>query len=172
MARAQYKVPFKPIATGGLPATLTQAMSGQIDAGWASAPFAIDQLNAGKIRIIVRGSDIDAARGQTVRVNITHAGVLAAKHDAIMRFMQAYRETLDWMYSSPDAIPTFVKFSGVAPDIATQMRDQYFPKATLNPDQIVGLDALMTDGVTFKFLAAPLTAQQAKDTIQLQTAKP
>ena len=172
MAQAQYKVPFKPIATGGLPATLTQAMSGQIDVGWASAPFAVDQLNAGKIRVIVRGSDIDAARGQTVRVNITHAAVLAAKRDAIARFMQAYRETLDWMYSSPDAIPTFAKFSGISAEIATQVRDQYFPKATLNPDQIVGIDALMADGVTFKFLAAPMTAQQVKDVVQLQVAKP
>jgi len=172
MAQAQYKVAFNPVASGGLPATFTQAMSGQIDAGWASAPFGIEALNQGKIRVIVRGAEIDAARNQTVRVNIVHAAILAAKRPAIERFMQAYRETLDWMYSSPDAIPTFAKFSGVSTDIATQMRDQYFPKATLSPDQIVGLDSLMTDGVTFKFLAAPLSAQQVKDVIQLQPAKP
>ena len=168
MARAQYNVAFNPIATGGLPATFTQAMSGQIDAGWASAPFAIDQLNAGKIRIIIRGPDIAAGRNQTVRVNVAHAAILAQKHAAIERFMQAYRETLDWMYASPDAIPTFVAFSGVSAEIATQMRDQFFPKATLDPDQINGLDSLMADGVTLKFMTVPLTEQQLKDTIQLQ----
>ena len=171
MAQAQYKVAFTPVATGGLPATYTQTMSGQIDVGWASAPFAIDALNDGKIRVIVRGRDIDAARDQTVRVNLVHAAILASKHDAIERFMQAYRETLDWMYSSPEAIPTFVKFSGVTTEIATSMRDQYFPKTTLNPDRINGIESLMTDGVTFKFLSAPLTAQQIKDVIQLQAPK-
>jgi NitT/TauT family transport system substrate-binding protein len=168
MARAQYGVAFNPVATGGLPATFTQTMSGQIDAGWASAPFGIDALNAGKIRVIVRGPDIVAAQGPTVRVNIVHAAILAQKRAAIGRFMQAYRETLDWMYSSPEAIPTFVAFSGVSTEVATQMRDRFFPKATLNPDQINGLASLMADGVTFRFLAAPLSEQQLKDVIQLQ----
>ncbi len=168
MARAQYKVDFNPIATGGLPATFTQAMSGQIDVGWASAPFGVDALNDGKIRVIIRGRDIDAARNQTVRVNIVHAGVLAAKRPAIERFMQAYRETLEWMYSSPDAIPSFVAFSGISKETATKVRDEYFPKSTLMPDQMVGLDSLMQDGVTFKFLAAPLTEAQVKDVIQIK----
>jgi NitT/TauT family transport system substrate-binding protein len=170
MARAQYKVDFNPTATGGLPATFTQAMSGQIDVGWASAPFGVDALNDGKIRVIIRGRNIDAARGQTVRVNLVHAAVLAAKRPAIERFMQAYRETLDWMYSSPDAIPTFVAFSGVSTEIATKVRDEYFPKSTLAPDQMVGLDSLMSDGVTFKFMAAPLSEQQVKDVVQLLPA--
>ena len=122
--------------------------------------------------MLIRGSDIEAARNQTVRVNLVHAAILGTKRAAIGRFMQAYRETLDWMYSSPDAIPTFAAFSGISPEIATQVRDQYFPKATLNPDHISGLESLMADGVTFKFLAAPLTEQQVKDVIQLQTAKP
>ncbi len=168
MARAQYGVAFNPVATGGLPATFTQTMSGQIDVGWAAAPFGIDALNAGKIRVVVRGADVAAARDQTVRVNVVHAAVLAQKRAAIMRFMAAYRETLDWMYSSPDAIATFVAFSGVSPAVAMQMRDQFFPKATLNPDQINGLDSLMKDGVTFKFLAAPLSEAQLKDVIQIQ----
>jgi NitT/TauT family transport system substrate-binding protein len=172
MAQTQYKVPFNLTATGGLPGTYTQTMSGQIDVGWASAPFGIDALNAGKIRVVFRGRDIDAARNQTVRINMVHAAILASKGPAIARFMQAYRETLDWMYSSPDAIPTFVKFSGISPEIAQQMRDQYFPKATLNPDQIIGMDSLMSDGVTFKFLSAPLSAAQVKEIVQVQPKAP
>jgi len=172
MAQSQYKVPFKLVASGGLPATFTQTMSGQIDAGWASAPFGIAALNEGKIRVVFRGRDIDSARNQTVRVTVAHAAILASKGPAITRFMQAYRATLDWMYSSPEAISTFATFSGISTEIAQQMRDQYFPKATLDPDHIIGMESLMSDGVNFKFLSAPLTAQQMKDVLQLQTAKP
>ena len=35
------------------------------------------------------------------------------------------------------------------------------------PDKISGLDALMQDGVKFKYLAAPLTAAQLGEAIQI-----
>ena len=45
-----------------------------------------------------------STRNQTVRVQIVNANALKDKKDAILRFMQAYRETIDWMYASPDAV--------------------------------------------------------------------
>src|SRR6266540_4012257 len=45
-----FGVSFTPVATGGPAATLTQAMTGQIDVGWTSPPFAGDLSRAGKIR--------------------------------------------------------------------------------------------------------------------------
>jgi NitT/TauT family transport system substrate-binding protein len=47
-----------PTAVGGMSATLPQLMSGQIDVGWAAAPFGLDLVEAGKIRIVARGSEI------------------------------------------------------------------------------------------------------------------
>ena len=41
----------KPVATGGLPGTRTQVMTGQIDIGWAVPPFGLQDLADGKIRI-------------------------------------------------------------------------------------------------------------------------
>ena len=38
-----------PTATGGMPATLTQVMSGQIDIGWGSPPFGLKEIEEGKI---------------------------------------------------------------------------------------------------------------------------
>ena len=172
MAQAQYGVDFRLTATGGLPSTFTQVMSGQIDVGWASAPFGVDQLDAGRIRPVFRGTDIVAARDQTIRVNLAHAATLAAKHDAVARFMQAYRESLDFLYASPQAIPMFAKFSGVTEAVAESTRDKFFPKAGLDPDRITGLDAVMADGVRFKFLSAPLTPEQIKQVVQLQEPKP
>ena len=93
----------KPTATGGQPGTLTSVMSGQIDIGWAAPPFGVKELKEGKIRIIARGSDVPSLSGQTVRAIIVNADALKTKKDAIMRFVKAYRESVDWMYSDPKA---------------------------------------------------------------------
>lgn len=172
MMQAQSGVPFKLTATGGLPATLTATMSNQIDVGWSAAPFGVEALQQGKIRLLFRGSDVTAAQGQTVRVNITHAGVLARRGAAIAQYMQAYRETVDWMYSSPDAIKIYAEFAGVTPEVANLTRERFFPKSSLDPDRIVGLESVMEDGVKLKFLAAPLTSQQMETAVQLQKAVP
>ncbi len=99
----------KPTSTGGPAATLTAVMSGQIDIGWAAPPFGMKELKEGKIRIVAHGSDVPSLRGQTVRVLIANANALSARKDAFVRFMAAYREAVDWMYSSPDAIKMYAK---------------------------------------------------------------
>ena len=48
-------------------------------------------------------------RGQTVRVLIVNANALKTKHDAILRFMDAYREAVDWMYADPKAVEMYSK---------------------------------------------------------------
>src|SRR5262249_44757968 len=52
-----FNVAAKPVSTGASAVTLTQAMSGQVDVGWASPPFGLDALDEGRIRLIARGSD-------------------------------------------------------------------------------------------------------------------
>ena len=96
--------------TGDVPGTITQVMSGQVDIGWSVAPFVLDLLSTSAARMIARASDIAAIREQTIRVQITSASNLAAKKDAIARYMKAYNETVDWMYSSPDAVPRYLAF--------------------------------------------------------------
>ena len=78
----EYGLKAKPVATGDAAATITQIMSGQVDVGWAVAPFVLDLLDKGEARMIARGSDIAAVRGQTIRVQITNAQNLATKKDA------------------------------------------------------------------------------------------
>ena len=97
----------KPTATGGPAATLTAVMSGQVDIGWAAPPFGLQEIKQGKIRIIAKGSDVPSLRGQTVRTLIVNANSLKTKRDAIMRFMEAYRESVDWMYSDPKAVEMY-----------------------------------------------------------------
>ena len=125
---AQYHLTAKPQATGNIAATITQTMTGQVDVGFGAAPFGLDLVEHGKTRIVATGADVDALRTRVVRVNLIGAQTLASKHDAIVRFMQAYRETVDWMYSSPDALKIYGEYSGL-PDSIVQRVVKLIPKA-------------------------------------------
>ena len=101
---AHYGLKAKPAQTGGPPGTFTMTMSGQIDIGWSVAPFGLKELQAKSIRVLMRGSDLPSMRNQTVRVEIVNANALKDRHDVMVRFMRAYRETLDWMYADPAGV--------------------------------------------------------------------
>jgi NitT/TauT family transport system substrate-binding protein len=164
---AQYKVDAKPVSTGGFPATMTMAMTGQIDIGRGAAPFGLELVDEGKIRVVARGSEIKARSDQTVRVCLANAQALEQRGETIARFMQGYRDTLDWMYSDPAAMTTYEDFSHVRHELMAKIRDEYFPKSTLWPDEIRGLDLVLADSLKNKFIAKPLTADQVKDMIQI-----
>ena len=163
----QFDLKARPVATGGPPGTLTQVMSGQIDVGWAAPPFGLQQLDEGKIRVIASGNDASVFKGQTVRLNITNVQTLQSKKAQIDRFMKAYRETIDWMYSDPAAIKTYAEFVGISETMAKRVRDSFFPKEAINPDRIVGLDTIVNDAVALKYTAAPLTKEQLSELIQI-----
>jgi NitT/TauT family transport system substrate-binding protein len=155
-----YGIEAKPVATGGTAATFTQVMSGQVDVGWASPPFGLDAARQGKIRIIARGNELPYFRDQTIRLIVANAGWLGANRDVAARFIQAYRDTLEWMYGDPAALEAYAKFSGAPVAIARQVRDEFYPKDGLMVDRISGLDPVMADGVANRYLAAPLTKEQ------------
>lgn len=163
---AQYKVDAKPVSTGGHPATLTMTMSGQIDIGRGAAPFGLELVEQGKIRVIARGSEIKERANQTVRICAANLQTLG-RGDIVARFVQGYRDTLDYMYSDPAALVSYETLSKVPAKLMATARDQYFPKATLWPDKVQGLDLTLADTLKNKFLLQPLTPEQVKDMIRV-----
>lgn len=155
----------KAVATGSPPSTLTQVMSGQIDVGWAAPPIGLEQLEKNEIRIIASGNDT-SFKSQTVRLIGVNAATLAAKRPQLERYMKAYRETIDEMWSDR-GLKEFAAWLGVPEARARRGRDGFFPKEGVNPDRIHGLDELMKEAITGKFLAAPLTEAQIKQLFQL-----
>jgi NitT/TauT family transport system substrate-binding protein len=164
-------VKAKPTATGGPPATFTQVMSGQIDIGWSAPPFGLQEERDGKIRIIARGSDAPSLRNQTVRVLIVNDNTLKQRKDAVLRFMQAYRETVDWMYSNPDAIRMYATKVGVPEDVIKASVPKFHPKEAMQTDTMVDLDAANQDAVKLKFLDKPLTKEQLQELVQTPPRK-
>jgi NitT/TauT family transport system substrate-binding protein len=156
----EFGVQAKPVATGSPASTFTQTMSGQVDIGWSSPPFGVEALQQGRIRIVVRESDVPAFRNQTVRLMIANTATAEQRRDVIDRYLQAYRETLDWMYSDPAALKAYAEWVNIPENLAKEVRDQFYPKENLRLDRLSGLDAAMADAVSLKFLPAPLTKPQ------------
>ena len=142
-------------------------MSGQIDIGWSVAPFGLKELQAKTIRVLMRGSDVPSMRGQTVRVEIVNANVLKERHDVMVRFMQAYRETVDWMYSNPQAVKDYAEHMHMAESLVELQRKEFNPKSAMNPDKLSDIDLVMEDAVAGKFLEKPLTKEQLAEFIQI-----
>jgi NitT/TauT family transport system substrate-binding protein len=157
----------KPTATGGPPATYTMTMTGQIDIGWGVVPFGLLELQEGKIRVIARGPDVPTLRNQTIRVQIVNANALKERKDVMNRFMRAYRESIDWMYSDPLAVKYYAETIKQPESLVVMQRDQYNPKEALSPDKLSDLDQVMADAVEMKFLDAPLTKPQLAELFQI-----
>jgi len=163
----------KAVSTGGAPSTMTAVMTDQVDAGWASPPGGLKEIDEGKIRLLARATDAAIVRGQTIRTIVANAQFLEKRRDVVERYMQAYRETIDYMYGdNPQVLKDYAAFAGVSEAMAKRVRDEFFPRALVMPDEIKGLDALMADAVELKFISAPLSKEQIAGLVQLQKPKP
>jgi NitT/TauT family transport system substrate-binding protein len=165
-------VKFKPTPTGAAPATLTQVMSGQIDVGWAGAPFGVDMVEAGKTRVIAKASDDPVLDRQTIRLIIANATELAQRRDVFVRFMRAYREALGWVYATPAGRTAYAQWASISEATAKRALEEFLPKAAVDPDRISGLDDIMADAVAFKYIPAPLTPAQLDELIQIPERAP
>jgi NitT/TauT family transport system substrate-binding protein len=163
----QYNLTAKPTATGSPSSTLTQVMSGQVDVGWSAPPFGLDQIDKSEIRVIASGNDAEVFKGQTVRVLIANADALKARKPVFERYMKAYRETVNYMYTDPAALKVYADFVGISEAKAKRSRDDFFPRAAVEPDKITGLDTIVNDAVTLKFTATALTKEQLAELIQI-----
>ncbi|AMN44674.1 ABC transporter substrate-binding protein [Rhodoplanes sp. Z2-YC6860] len=152
-------VKAKPVQTGGLPATLTQVLSGQIDVGWATPPFGLKEAAEGTIRIIANGNDVPSLRDQTVRVEIVHDSV-ANNPDLMKRLMAAYRESLAYLMTNPEATRLYAEQARVPESLMTGAIEKFRLREGKQLDKVTGLDAIMDDGVKFKFLDNPLSQDQ------------
>ena len=163
----QLGVKARPIATGGPPATYTMTMSGQVDIGWGVMPFGLKEYQEGKFRIIARGSDVPTMRNQTMRVQVVNAAALRDRKDVMLRFMRAYRETLDWMYVNPEAVKLYAEKMKMPEQLVVMQRDQFNPKEAMLPDRLSDLDLVMEDAVALKFLDKPMSKDELNALFQI-----
>src|SRR5262244_635388 len=161
-----FGVALKPQPTGAYAATLTQTLTRQVDIGFSQAPFNLDAVAAGKIRIVAMGREVPALRRMTSRLIIANTAIMAARKPVLERYMLGFVDTLDWLYSDPAAIKAYAAWSGL-PESVARRAPEFLTKDNLDPRHISGLDTIVEDAVTFKYLPAPLSEAQLKEAIQI-----
>lgn len=164
-------VEFNPTQTGAAPATFTQVMSGQIDVGWAGAPFGVNEVEKGTIRVVAKASDDPVLDRQTIRLIVANATELAQRPDVFVRFMRAYRETIAWVYATPEGLTAYAQWASISEATAKRALTEFLPRTAVDPDRIAGVDDVMADAVAFKYIPAPLTKQQLDELIQIPERK-
>jgi NitT/TauT family transport system substrate-binding protein len=147
----------KPTPTGGVPGTFTQTMTGQIDIGWSVVPFALKDVEDGKIRIVARASDATELKNQTIRANLANVNSLKTKRETIAKFMRVIDKSIDWAYTNPQAIEIFARNMKVTPAIAKKAVDEFYPKSATQLCEIRDLERSLQDALDYKFIPAAKT---------------
>jgi NitT/TauT family transport system substrate-binding protein len=157
----------KPVATGGVPGTTTQVMTGQIDVGWSVVPLGLPEIQEGTRRIVARSKDLVEMRNQTIRVNIVNAEILKTKRAAITKFMEVYAKSIDWAYSNPQAIEMFAKNMKVPFAVAKQGVDEYYPKSAMQMGEIREIERTLKEALDYKFIPSAKTPKDVEGMIDI-----
>jgi NitT/TauT family transport system substrate-binding protein len=157
----------KPLPVGGAPASYTQTMTGQVDVGWSVVPFALQDVNEGKARIVARAREATELLNQTIRANLANINSLKTKRETIAKFMQVIQKSIDWGYSNPQAIEIFARNMKVSPALAKQAVDEFYPKSAMQIGEIKDLERSLKDALEYKFLPSPKTPQDIAGLIDI-----
>jgi len=157
----------KPTSTGGLPATRTQVMTGQIDVGWAVAPFGVKEITEGKIRVVVKAGDIKGMQGQTIRVNIANLNSLKTKREAITKFVQVLAQSIDWAYSNPKVYQYYAEIAKVTPAVAKKAVEDFYPKSMFQLGEIKALQKTLDEALQYKRIKEKKTVKDAAGMIDI-----
>jgi NitT/TauT family transport system substrate-binding protein len=141
----EFRLNARLVPTGGMATTFKELAANRVDVGWGAPPFGIEEMEQGKIRIIGRANEVAKIRGKTISVLTTNATTLEKRQDVLARFMKAYRESVDWMYTDPAALKHYAEYAGVPEQLAQRLRDEFFTKSMLSPEKITGLKLIMKD---------------------------
>jgi NitT/TauT family transport system substrate-binding protein len=160
-------VQAKTIAAGGMPSTMTQVQTGQIDVGWAAAPFGLKEATAGQTVVVAHGNDVPMIRNETVRVNVVTASTLASKHDVLVKFMRAYKKTIDWAYKSPQAVDYLAEANHISKDIAEKAIKEYYPQEEMQLADIKSLDLILKQALDNKYVPHAMAAADVSSLITI-----
>ena len=151
--------PAEPVSLGGIPEVYTAVRTGQADAGWSVAPFQLDRVEKGELRVVVKGEEITAMREITPRVHFLNNEFAAKNPDAVRGFFRAQQKALDYMFENKaDAAKIWIKRAEMKyPESAVFKTWDYYNRAAMTLKPIRGLQATIEDGISNKFLTQALS---------------
>ncbi len=161
--------PAEPVSLGGIPEVYTAVRTGQADAGWSVAPFQLDRVEKGELRVVVRGEEIAAMKDITPRVHFLNNDFAAKNPDAVRGFFRAQQKALDYMFENKaDTAKIWIRRADLKfPESAVLKTWDYYSRAAMALKPIRGLQATIEDGIRNKFLTQPLTQQEINALVDL-----
>jgi NitT/TauT family transport system substrate-binding protein len=92
----------KLVSVGGMAASRTQVMSGQVASGWAAFPVNYNLVRSGEIRMIGSGADSKGLANDTIRVVAANSEWVKKNPDVAKRTMEALWQGLKFTYEGGD----------------------------------------------------------------------
>ncbi len=161
--------PAEPVSLGGIPEVYTSVRTGQVDSGWSVAPFQLDRVEKGELRVVVKGDEITALREITPRVHFVNTEFAAKNPDVVRGFFRAQQRALDYMFEhKADAAKIWIRRAELKfPESAVLKTWDYYNRAAMTLKPIRGVQATIEDGIRNKFLDRPLSQAELKSLIDL-----
>ena len=161
--------PSEAVSLGGYPEAYIGVRTGQADAGWSVAPFQLDRVEKGELRVVVKGEEIAAMKELTARVHFINTEFAAKNPEAVRGFFRAQQRALDYMFDhKEDAAKIWIRRAEMKfPESAVLKTWDYYNKAALTLKPIRGLQAIIEDGIKNNFLKQPLTQVELNSLIDL-----
>jgi NitT/TauT family transport system substrate-binding protein len=161
--------PAEPVSLGGIPEVYTAVRTGQADAGWSVAPFQLDLVEKGELRVVVKGDEITAMREITPRVHFVNTAFAAKNPDVVRGFFRAQQKALDYMFENKaDAAKIWIRRAELKfPESAVLRTWDYYNRAAMTLKPIRGVQATIEDGIRNNFLKQPLSEAELKSLIDL-----
>lgn len=155
------------IAIGGPPSANTALESGEIDLAWAVPPLFMEDINAGKYKIVFRGSDIPPFDALTIRCNFVSKQDLEQNPDLIASYWSAHKKALDWAYNNMDeAIQLWAEArESQNHDILRQSVEQGFPRDAMALNGFKNVDKANEIAREFGFIDTLLSQDEINEVI-------
>lgn len=155
-------------ATGTVPATRTQVMTGQVEVGWANASQLLDLFSGPQApaRIIARGGELADYNDITLRAVSANADFLKARPKVAKAFDAAYQESVDWMYANLDqALAAFCKEFDLPIGEMRERVANFYPKSAVSLYPLTGIDRQVQEALQYKSITRAPTEAQLKELI-------
>ena len=149
------------VATGNPSATMLQVMAGQVDVGYdGNGGLGVPEFERGAVRVVALGSELTSMQNVTTRGLVVTAETLARRRDALIRFVQAYQKTVDWMYRDPAAMQQYAEMSHARLEDAKKVVGWMYPERAMRVGDVGGVEVSITQGLQFKRIAQRPTPEQ------------
>jgi NitT/TauT family transport system substrate-binding protein len=161
--------PAIPVSLGGIPEVYTAVRTGQADAGWSVAPFQLDRVEKGELRVVARGDEINAIKDLTMRVHFVNTDFAAKNSEAVRGYFRAQQRALDYMFDhKEDTAKIWIRRAELKfPESAVLKTWDYYNRAAMTLKPIRGLQTIIEDGIKNKFLKQQLTQAEIKQLIDM-----